>query len=88
MLPTEQPCSSVRRGERPQCVGELLKKSILPSPTSECWLIEAAVAWSRTYHPRRRAPAPRGTATQSRRGNRTKHTGRWGPVHGRAVSDP
>ena len=72
MLPTEQPCSFVRRGERPQCVGELLKKSILPSPTSECWLIEAAVAWSRTYHPRRRAPAPRGTATQSRRGN-TNH---------------
>ena len=28
MLPTEQPCSFVRRGERPQCVGELSKKKV------------------------------------------------------------
>ena len=32
MLPTEQPCSSVRRGERPQCVGELSEEKYLAEP--------------------------------------------------------
>ena len=87
MLPTEQPCSFVRRGERPQCVGELSKKKYLTEPDigmlahRNC---EHVVTYLSSQAARASA-AP--TATQSRRGN-TNHTGRWGPVHGRAVSDP
>ena len=82
MLPTEQPCSSVRRGERPQCVGELSKKKYLTEP--DIGMLECVV----TYLSSQAARASAARYRDSEPARQHEPQGRWGPVHGRAVSDP
>ena len=87
MLPTEQPCSFVRRGERPQCVGELSKKKYLTEPEIGM-LAHASCDHVVTYLSSQAARASAALYRDSEPARQHEPQGRWGPVHGRAVSDP
>jgi hypothetical protein len=86
VLPTKQPCTVLPAH---QCVGELsfAKKGselcYLPKSISRLRSLRSHVL---IIQPRA-SQRPRCTALRASR-NWTNHTGRWGPVHGRAVSDP